>query len=392
MRLLQITHLPVYPPKRGGDHRKHGIVTDFVTNGDTVDRFSQAAYLDDYTDLELTKQVRIEDFYTEYNYMNPLYSLHRLFLLFDLPYLYRGLPLRIWLPRRLHNLMERADVILVEEPWQVPAIQHHAEETPVVYSSHNVESAKFQPDQYPLFGTQLQTILKRIERKAVEESDMLVCVSEDDEETFKREFGASCPTLVAPNGIYASSIRTQNVEGHEEVRERHGIDDEFVGLFVGANYGPNIDAVQQTIDMMDDFSSDFHLLIVGSVADEISCSRPDVTFTGFVDDIEPYYDVADVGLNPMRIGGGTNIKLLDYFARSLPVISTPFGMRGFDNSSDVCLVSELPSFPEAVSRLRQDDSLSETLAANGREFVKNSYTWERVSSLVRDGLKADFGI
>ena len=52
--------------------------------------------------------------------------------------------------------------------------------------------------------------------------------------------------------------------------------------------------------------------------------------TGRVPEIEPYFAAADFALNPMFSGAGTNVKMADFIAARLPILTTPFGARGFE--------------------------------------------------------------
>jgi glycosyltransferase involved in cell wall biosynthesis len=52
------------------------------------------------------------------------------------------------------------------------------------------------------------------------------------------------------------------------------------------------------------------------------------TATGRIDRVEPYFAAADAALNPMSSGAGTNVKMCEFIAMRLPIVSTPFGARG----------------------------------------------------------------
>src|SRR5439155_1549071 len=70
-------------------------------------------------------------------------------------------------------------------------------------------------------------------------------------------------------------------------------------------------------------------LVVGSVGRPAD-SAGRVRVTGAVDDVLPFLRAADVALNPMTEGGGVNLKVPEYLAMGLPVVTTRFGMRGLD--------------------------------------------------------------
>ena len=92
------------------------------------------------------------------------------------------------------------------------------------------------------------------------------------------------------------------------------------------------------------------------------------------------YHISDVALNPMLSGSGTNIKMLDYMAAGLPVITTPVGARGLDienyNNAIICDVSE---FPKKIRELTNDKDLYDRLSRNGRKLVVEKYDWENIT-------------
>ena len=92
------------------------------------------------------------------------------------------------------------------------------------------------------------------------------------------------------------------------------------------------------------------------------------------------YESADVALNPMLSGSGTNIKMLDYMAAGLPVISSSTGARGLEIESYThTIVCELPDFPGKIRDVLEDDQLRSRLIVNGRKLVQDKYDWKRIA-------------
>jgi polysaccharide biosynthesis protein PslH len=105
---------------------------------------------------------------------------------------------------------------------------------------------------------------------------------------------------------------------------------------------------------------------------------PGVIFTGYLDDIRPRIAQSAVNIVPLKIGGGTRLKILESLALNTPVVSTRKGVEGLDlvPGEDV-LVADSPSdFAEAVIRVLQDRSLRDRLGSQGRDTVEGSYDWE----------------
>jgi glycosyltransferase involved in cell wall biosynthesis len=383
MNVLQVTPTEVYPPQNGGDNRRHGLVEAFVAAGDTVVRYTQSASLSE-TGLRGRKRLEIEDGYVEHRNNSILSTTARASSLLDVssgPLF--GIAFTSSHSEQLGRLVRWADVIIVEGPYQLSTMASIAGDTPVVYSSHNVEQELYSTGQNAL----LKPIVARQERNAVSSADLVVCVSERDERRFRNLYDFTTPTVVVPNGVPDESISTDSRAG-TEIRKRYGIPPEAtVGLFIGSNHSPNVEAVEQFLKTVRDrrrSTDDFRLLVVGSVGDSLS-HIPEWTVTvGHVEDVEPYFDASDIGLNPMLSGSGSNIKLLDYFAHGLPVLSTPFGARGINVRSGEHLV--IANIDEFYYRLQDGDWEETDIGRTAQSLVAEQYTWRRLSKSLREAI------
>lgn len=106
------------------------------------------------------------------------------------------------------------------------------------------------------------------------------------------------------------------------------------------------------------------------------------------------YKTADVALNPMTSGSGTNIKVLGYLASGIPLITTPKGARGLalvnNENAIICNISD---FPEKIRDVLKDNNLATSLANKGRQLVEETYDWsnitsdmtEKINGLLQDG-------
>jgi glycosyltransferase involved in cell wall biosynthesis len=392
VNVLQVTPTNVYPPSHGGQHRSHGIVTSFPDAGDGVYRYCQGGHLENYWGGPLKKTIRLGEGYVEFQHLNPAFDLARSPELFGLPNVFLGRSLRVVKPTRLLDRLDWADLTLVEHPWQVPAVADLADTTPVVYSSHNVEHERFESAHSGVVGDWFTEKVRSIERTALERSTAVVCTSQRDVDEYNRRYNVDTTTIVAPNGVTRDALRSDGGEqdAGERVRDDHGIGSAFLGLFVGTDYGPNREAVETVLRMATHAAEadlDMHFLVVGSVGDSVASSPDNVTVTGLVPDLDPYFAAADVGLNPIRSGSGTNIKLVEYLAKGLPVVTTPFGARGFDIDHErEALVVEDEAFLDAMTRLATDPDLRSRLVAAGQAYVRRQHTWERISADLRDRL------
>jgi len=389
VNVFQITPTNVYPPSDGGQHRSHGLVTSFPTHGDVVYRYCQGGHLENYFRGDLQQTIQIEDGYRELQHLHPLFDLTRLPELFGLPNVFLGASLRLLKPAVFQRRIDWADVILVELPWQVPAVTSLSDSTPVVYSSHNVEQERFESTSNGFIGDRFTSRVSTIERTALEQAAAVVCTSERDISEYRRRYDVQTNYIVSPNGVGRETVWSEEPResASRTVRREHDISTDMIGLFVGTDYGPNREAAHELVRIATEAAErglDMHFLIVGSVGESITTQRDNVTCTGFVSDLDPYFAAADIGLNPIESGSGTNIKLLEYLAKRLPVVTTDFGRRGFQITHEQeALVVPVTAFTDSIARLVSERTLRERLAANGHEYVRETHLWERISTDLR---------
>jgi glycosyltransferase involved in cell wall biosynthesis len=313
-------------------------------------------------------------------------------VLLGYPNLFAGSSLR-WVSGSLNRHLDTADILLVREPWQFLPV-HRRTEKPIVYSSHNVEVDRFDNTMSLPFSKWMLDKTRELEKQAVQNSEAVVCTSKRDADRYQELFDPDTPLCVLPNGTYESDIREHrpNSERAEKLRQRYGINSSTtVTLFVGSNYGPNVEAGKKIVEMANKLNgdhSDIHFLIVGTVGNSISSSLSNMTITGFVDDFEAHMDLANIALNPIQSGGGTNIKVIDYFARSLPVITTPFGIRGIHvKDGHSAIIVEIEKFIKAISSLANSAERQKKIGERARQLADEKYTWEKSSRKLHNQLK-----
>jgi glycosyltransferase involved in cell wall biosynthesis len=115
---------------------------------------------------------------------------------------------------------------------------------------------------------------------------------------------------------------------------------------------------------------------------QIAARSPQVTVTGFVDDIRPYFQRATAAICPVRDGGGTRIKVLDALAQGMPLVSTSIGCEGIDvvPERDVLIADSAADFARQLGRIFTDADLRQRLAVNGRRVTEDKYSWDALAA------------
>jgi glycosyltransferase involved in cell wall biosynthesis len=149
-------------------------------------------------------------------------------------------------------------------------------------------------------------------------------------------FESSTPVrraVVVPNGIDVRRFSMPPAV-RRDTRAALGIDDSvLVVLFTASKWGPNQEAFEflrkfVRVHERELVELRMHFLVVGGVVDS-PLRLPALTATGKVDAVEAYFAAADVGINPIATGAGTNVKMGEFMAARLPVLATQFGARGY---------------------------------------------------------------
>lgn len=103
---------------------------------------------------------------------------------------------------------------------------------------------------------------------------------------------------------------------------------------------------------------------------------------GFVDDIRPIVDRALAYVCPIRMGGGTRLKILDALAMATPLVATGFAVEGLGlEAGKHFLRAETPEeYATQIRRLEADASLRRSLAEAGRELVEERFAWAAIGA------------
>jgi glycosyltransferase involved in cell wall biosynthesis len=251
---------------------------------------------------------------------------------------------------------------------------------PIACTHHNVESqllrrrAVTEPPIRRAYLNFQAAKLERLERYWLPRVAVNVAVSEDDAITF-RKLDPTARVEVAPNGVDIDFFQPTT-----------GLQDGcvFVG---GTNWFPNRDGLEW-----------FHAEILPelrALGDRSTttwvgrCTEEDqkrfggpggVVLTDYVPDIRPYLQQAKVFIAPLRVGGGTRLKILDAWAAGKAVVSTARGCEGLKtvDGTNILIANDARDFAEAMIRVMDDETLRNSLGRAGRENVERHFSWDGI--------------
>jgi sugar transferase (PEP-CTERM/EpsH1 system associated) len=220
----------------------------------------------------------------------------------------------------------------------------------------------------------------RFERDALRRFDLVLAVSDADARTFERLYPSA---LHAPVHVVQTGVDTRYfTPAPEDGAAAHMV---FTGSM---DWLPNEDGMtyfcREILPRIRQSEPDATLSIVGrapTAAVRRLAEIPGVEVTGRVDDVRPHVARASVYVVPLRIGGGTRLKIFEAMSMAKAVVSTTVGAEGLPvtNGRDIDLADEPSRFAHAVVRLMRDGDARRAMEAAARALVVERYDWAAVA-------------
>ncbi len=286
------------------------------------------------------------------------------------------------------KVIEESDVLVAEQCYTYPLINKFGASKPKVYNSQNVEYIlKEQMLAVAKNKDKLLGYVRDVEYAACDSSDLIIYCSKSDREKMKEVYPdfEENQYEVVKNGADLSSISYLTSNERKTLRKKLGISG-TIAIFIASWHEPNIEAVRH-ISMIAQKTPAINYLIVGSVGDYFAANPEQLSnnlhFTGLVtvEEKDILLQCANVAINPMLSGSGTNIKMFDYMAAGLPIVSTPVGARGIECVDQYAVVCEIEKFPENICVLA-----NQRPKYTSRNFVQENYSWKSVGDAYRSAI------
>ena len=281
------------------------------------------------------------------------------------------------------SLARRAQALIFEHPYMAPALdglRRLRPEIPVVYSAHNVEAALKREllRDHPL-ARSLTSFIAELERRLVEQADLIVCCTEADRAAFSH---ARAPVALAANGCRIAPIARRDASGRSGMRR--------VG-FLGSSHAPNVVAADYIIGQLAPQFPEVRFELIGSVCSAVTLPPPDnVVLHGVAPERIKTFLMQqwDLALNPVASGGGSSLKLPDYMAHGLPTLNTAEGARGFAvEENGAGRVVGLVDFASTLRRMLADPRMLAGQGAAARAYAEEKLSWPAATASYRGALR-----
>ena len=267
---------------------------------------------------------------------------------------------------------------LTDLPPVVKTCTHHSIESELLrLRAHRIKSR--------LLGSYIlhqANLVEEIERELCPEFTANVMMSDVDAAKLRR-LAPHARTIIVPNGVDTEYFTPRNTTTPVPGRV----------IFLGPTYVfPNRDAIDYLLgDIWPHIRSvktDACLQLVGKCSEserQNYNSHPGVTCAGLVEDIRPHMAEASCSVVPIRVGGGTRLKILDSWAMGKAVVSTSIGCEGLKAvDGENILIRDTPKpFAHAVLEVLSNSDLRSSLEWNGRKAAEKTYSWDIVGGDMR---------
>ncbi|WP_294122125.1 glycosyltransferase family 4 protein [Sphingomonas sp.] len=395
-RALTISPYGTKRPNTGGTKRIHYLNRGYAAAGWEIYQISNASVRTGVGGLVIDKDNPIAPGYVEGIYFNPALLVgNRLLRQLNAPQVAATLlPRPLARSRQVARGMANHHVVIFEHPqnWDLAA-PYLRDDHFVVLDAHNIEWRIWMDRQgESSWAGKAARALYEVERRAMRRANLVITCSDLDHQYAIDDFGCDPDkVMVAPNGVDCASFAPIASARAFARRARQVVDGVPHALFIGSNWGPNIDAARAVIDLASRLP-EIHFDIVGSVGDALRSPFPDnVTVTGGIGELDPYFIAADIALNPMTAGSGSNVKMFEYLAAGLPIVTTPFGGRGVEDSTGLAiLIAEMDGFPSAIRKLVAAPDLEERSRA-ARQLAEERYDWGAIAQRIVARIEVELG-
>ncbi len=282
-----------------------------------------------------------------------------------------------------------ADVVVFSHPWVYPLVKDELRGSSqlIVYDSQNVEGLlRTELLDDGAFGTEMARHVAEIEYQLCHEADLVLCCSHEDEVLFHELYGVPFTKMLeAPNGTFTGQITPADATRRADAKRLLGLPERPLALFMGSAYQPNVEAADYILQRIASVVPEVTFAICGGVGDALANADDlpsNVHISGRIDEAErrQYFAAADIAINPMFSGSGTNVKMFDYMAAGLPIVTTPVGARGIAQTGETAFVArEADEFAAAIRELLADQEGAGRLRHAARQAAEQLYSWERIS-------------
>jgi glycosyltransferase involved in cell wall biosynthesis len=389
LSILYVSHMPCSPPRFGAQARVHGLITQLARRHD----LTAVMLVDDAFDAEECRRT-MQEYCREVVLVPNPYGREglrkRLLQLRSLASTRSFDRLRVMVPAlqpALDRILRarRFDIVNLEFPYLGYCELRRAprgEKLPsVVVDSHEIAYDLARQFVHAggslyrrLYAAANWRKLRNEELETYRSADGVYLCSAVDETRLLKDIPAAC-TAVVPNAADVEYFQPRPADPPP--------DDRTVVFFGILSTVPNIDGVTNFVeDIWPRIAAahpDARFKIVGGRPPPslLALAGPRIELTGFVSDLRPHLAAAAALVVPLRLGGGTRLKIVEGMAMAKAIVSTALGAEGIEAvpGRDLLIADEPAAFADAVNGLLADPALAARIGQSARQLAVERYAW-----------------
>ena len=279
-----------------------------------------------------------------------------------------------------------SQAVIACHPHMIDIIENAVPDKPLWYEAQDVE-INVKSDilgSIPEAGILLDEV-RRTESKCWVKAERVFACANRDLIELERLYGPTRAFLhEVPNGVALDNIHYTDYAERQRLKGAAGLKAVQLATFIGSWHGPNLEAVEDILQLAPQ-NPNTRFLIMGSASlpfkDRAIPANVDLLGAVSMEERDLIFSIADVALNPMRSGSGTNLKMFDYMAAGIPVISTAFGARGIEMTPGTHYIeAEVAGLTSALSELaNMRPSDVEALINSAKKETEATYSWHVIA-------------
>ncbi len=383
MNIIFITKELPYPPDNGHRNRTFHLLQGLAQNN-KIWLFTFGNRVEANEKLKSLAQYSIDCAVIEPNEINVNKLVFRVFIS-----LFSKVPFSI--TRRVSAKMrtavknflgrERADIIVCDSIYQAANIPECAAKK--ILNEHNIESQimkRYCQVTNNIFVKAFVYLehfkMRKYEIQEWRKFDSVLAVSETDKQEISKRLGRANLSVIS-NGVDLNYFSSNGA-----------ITKPYALAYIGQmNWYPNIDAVMYFLGniypvIKKEFQQASFYIVGANPPKPIQklARIHGAQITGYVSDTRPYIQQTEVFVVPLRIGGGTRLKILEAMAMGKAVVSTSIGCEGLKvtHEENILIADNPEEFATCVKKLFNNQALRENLGTSARRFVEQNYSWDLI--------------
>ena len=290
--------------------------------------------------------------------------------------------------QNVRTVATTADIVVACHPYLYHELPKDKGNYLLIYEAQDVEY-DLKAKVFPPHARSLLEELFHVEKKCCQDSDLIMTCSQEDAIRLAELYEVpEDKFIVVPNGVDTSTVPFVAWSERQDKKRALGLGEEIIVLFVGSWHPPNIEACEEIFKIAEQLP-DVKFLLMGSqcLAFKSENIPINVGLLGVVDDEEKnfIFGIVDLAINPMKSGSGTNLKMLDYMAAGIPVISTEFGARGIGViNGEHLIICTLDDIPSKIDELKRNKTMPVKQTVQAQKLVSSEFDWKCIATKLLD--------